>query len=702
MMGRAGCHSLTRNRIVGKGGIMRARIFLALAGALLLAAVSADARTLELTDYLNWELVANPQVSPDGRRILYTRIRVNKVTDGFDSEIWQMDADGERNRFLLEGASASWSPSGDRIAFIGQADDKAQLFVRWMDDEGSVTQITHDTAEPKDFSWSPDGNTIAFRAEVPMKPAMTISLPDRPPGAEWTEDPAVIDKLHYRVDRVGMKTGYNHLFVVPASGGTPRQLTEGNWDVGRHFYGIDATTNGSMSWTGDNSALVFSAAMDEEDESGGFNSRVHSVNVDSGGIDTLVGEEGSWGSAIVSPDGRYIVYSGNRPSPKAWPVTEIRIMNADGSDNRLLRGDIDNPLLSMRWAANSRSLLIDSNREGSTHLVRMDLDGDIEQITEGAHDIGTTSVTSSTALAVYSAPYVTPNVVSINLRNGDITQLTDVNADILHDVELGNHEEIWYDSSDDTRVQGWVITPPDFDAQKKYPLLLMIHGGPQAMYKAEFNYRFQEFAARGYVVLYTNPRGSTGYGFEFTDAIDNAYPGRDFDDLMAGVDAVVARGYIDEERLYVSGCSGGGILTAWVVAHTDRFAAAASLCPVINWLSMAGNSDVAGWAQKFFRTDYYDDPAIWIEHSPIFHVAKVKTPTLLITGDRDLRTPLAQAEEFYAALKKKGVPTMLIPMKNEWHGTWSIPSNLFRTQLYLRQWFDDHGGGANDDEAEEP
>ncbi len=680
---------------------MRIKILLAVTATALLAAMSVEGRNLELADYLNWEVVANPQISPDSRRILYTRIRVNKVSDGLDSETWQMDANGERDRFLLEGSSASWSPSGDRIAYIGVADDKAQLFVRWMDDEGSVTQITHDTVEPKDFKWSPDGNWIAFRAEVAMKPAMTISLPDRPPGAEWTEDPAVIDKLHYRVDRVGMKSGYNHLFVVPASGGTPRQLTEGNWDVGRHFYGIDAEGNGSISWNSDSSALVFSAAMDEDDESGGYHSAIHWVDIDSGEIGTLVGDEGSWGSALVSPDGRHIVYLGNRPSPKPWPATEIRVMNADGSDNRLLRGDIDSPFVTMRWAPNSRSLLLDIESEGSVGLVRMDLDGDFEQITDGANVINTASASSSTALAVYSAPYVTPNVVSINLRNGDIDQLTDVNADILHDVELGNHEEIWYDSSDDTRVQGWVITPPDFDAQKKYPLLLLIHGGPQGMYTADFDFRFQEYAARGYVVLYTNPRGSTGYGYEFTDAIDNAYPGRvDFDDLMAGVDTVVEQGYIDEDRLYISGCSGGGILTAWVVAHTDRFAAAASLCPVINWLSMAGTSDVAGWAQKQFRSDYYDDPSLWIEHSPIFHVANVTTPTLLITGDRDLRTPLAQAEEFYAALKKKGVPTILIPIKNEWHGTSSIPSNLLRTQLYVQQWFEKYGGGAKAGEAE--
>ncbi|MDX1482708.1 MAG: DPP IV N-terminal domain-containing protein, partial [Woeseiaceae bacterium] len=250
--------------------------------ALMLLSQPADSRPLELRDYLNWEQASNPQVSPDGRRVLYTRTRVDKLADRMDSEIWQMDADGSRNRYLLKGSGARWSPSGDRIAFVAEADGKAQLHVRWMDDEGSVTQITWDTVTPTDFRWSPDGEWIAFRAEVPMKPAIEISLPERPPGAEWTEDPPVIDKLHYRVDQVGLKTGYKHLFVVPASGGTPRQLTAGNWDVGRHFFGIDAEGASSMSWTRDGTGIVFSAVMDEDDETGGYASSFHAVDVATG------------------------------------------------------------------------------------------------------------------------------------------------------------------------------------------------------------------------------------------------------------------------------------------------------------------------------------------------------------------------------------------------------------------------------------
>jgi dipeptidyl aminopeptidase/acylaminoacyl peptidase len=660
---------------------------------------NSDARKLELTDYLNYETVADPQLSPDGDRIVYVRRRVNKFTDTTDNEIWQMDSDGRRNRFLLKGGHVRWSPDGTRIAYIGAAEGKAQLFVRWMDAEGAVTQITHDQMSPGDFAWSPDGRSIAFRAQVPMKPGFSITLPPRPPGAKWTEDPPVFERLHYRMDRAGLKTGFDHLFVVPSEGGTPRQLTSGEWDVGRRFSGL--LFDGPFHWSPDGRTLLFSAETDPAAEVKSANSAIRSVDVASAAMTTLFGEPGSWALPTPSPNGKYIAYIGSEPSPSPWPATQIRLMNSNGTDSRVLVDGLTSPLFPLRWSDNSQGLYLVLGREGASQIYLATLDGQLTRVTDGNHRLDFASISGNTALGVISQPHVTPNVARVNLRNGGVEQITDVNSDIFADVEFGEVEEIWYDSSDDTRVQGWVVTPPDFDPEKEYPLLLEIHGGPQGMYDVGFNFRFQEFASQGYVVVYTNPRGSTGYGMAFTSAIDNAYPGRvDFDDLMAGVDSVIGRGYIDEERLYVAGCSGGGALTSWVVGHTTRFAAAAALCPVINWISMAGTADVAAWANKQFVTPFWEDPTLWLEHSPLMHVGKVTTPTLLITGDKDLRTPLSQAEEFYAALKNNGVDTALIPMRNEYHVTWIIPSNMLRTQLYLRKWFEKHGGGAlTDDEG---
>jgi dipeptidyl aminopeptidase/acylaminoacyl peptidase len=294
---------------------------------------------------------------------------------------------------------------------------------------------------------------------------------------------------------------------------------------------------------------------------------------------------------------------------------------------------------------------------------------------------------AGTAVGVLTTPQRPNEIVSFSVRDPEPRTLTSVNDDVLAGKKLGDLEEIWYTSVDGFKVQGWVIKPPDFDPTRKYPMILTIHGGPHSMYTVGFNFAWQEHAAKGYVVLYTNPRGSTGYGSTFGNAIKNAYPGKDYDDLMAGVDTLIGRGYIDSTQLFVYGCSGGGVLTSWIVGKTDRFAAASANCPVTNWLSFVGTTDGASWYRNFAKLPW-EDPTEHLARSPIMHVGNVKTPTMLMTGVMDLRTPISQTEEFYQALKIRKVPTAMIRFNEEWHGTSSKPSNFIRSQLYLQQWFD--------------
>jgi len=286
-----------------------------------------------------------------------------------------------------------------------------------------------------------------------------------------------------------------------------------------------------------------------------------------------------------------------------------------------------------------------------------------------------------------------PNVVRFDLRRpGALTQLTHVDEALLAPMKLATAEEVSYRSSGGAHIQGWIVKPPSFDPHRKYPLILEIHGGPQAMYGLGFNYMFQNFAADGFVVLFVNPRGSTGYGNAFTQAIEHDYPGVDYDDLMAGVDTVIGRGYVDTTSMYVSGCSGGGVLSSWVIGHTTRFAAAAVRCPVIDWISMAGETDVPLFTYSYFAQPFWENPQSWLSHSSLMYVGNVKTPTLLMTGELDRRTPIPQSEEFYAALKKRGVPAMMLRFNGEFHGTGSKPSNFMRTQLYMMSWFRRYGG----------
>jgi dipeptidyl aminopeptidase/acylaminoacyl peptidase len=369
-------------------------------------------------------------------------------------------------------------------------------------------------------------------------------------------------------------------------------------------------------------------------------------------------------------------------------------MNADGSGSRVLTARLDRSPNGLVWAPDGSGIYFNVENEGSRNLYFASLSGDVRQVTRGTQVLTVSDVgPGGIAVGVMSTATRPNDLVALNVRDGAPRFLTDVNGDVLTGKKLATTEEVWYQSVDGFRVQGWIVKPPDFDPARKYPLILEIHGGPHSMYNVGFSFSRQDHAADGYIVLYTNPRGSTGYGSAFGNAIKNAYPGKDYDDLMAGVDTVLGRGYVDPSRLFVYGCSGGGVLTAWIVGHTNRFAAASSNCPVINWFSFVGTTDGAGWYRNFAKLPW-EDPSEHLRRSPIMYVGNVKTPTLLMTGVNDLRTPISQTEEFYQALKLRKVPTAMIRFNDEWHGTGSKPSNFMRTQLYLRSWFERWGGVA--------
>ncbi|PCI64031.1 MAG: peptidase S9 [Kordiimonadales bacterium] len=662
--------------------------------------LNAADKSLQLKTFLDFETVGGPQISPDGKQIIYTRGRIDKKKDRRASVLWIMNVDGSRNRQLTSGFNANWSPDGTRIAFVKpDAEGQPQIFVRWMDAEGATSQVTHGDLRSRSMKWSPDGKQIAFVARVPQKNAWTIKLPARPKGAKWTPDPLVIDKYHYRQDRVGSYINTNdHLYVVPAEGGTPRQLTSGDWNVGRRILGAIASAP-SLDWSPDGTQIVFDGNAADDWEKDFFVSQLYSVNIATGELSALTEGKGTWANPKFSPDGKSIAYSGIPAWNRTSPTPDLLVMDADGKNGRVLATALNDGPNQLTWDKRGRGVYFSMNSRGHVNLYHVSLKEKMRDVTKGMHVLRFSNISDNgTAVGTLSSFTDPADVVRFNVKTGSkFIVLTDVNADVLQGVDLGTVEEIWYTSTEGTKVQGWLVKPPKFDASKKYPLYLSIHGGPHAMYNAGFSFSRLEHAANGYVVLYTNPRGSTGYGDAFANAIQDAYPGeRDYSDLMAGVDFAIEKGYIDTDRLYVEGCSGGGILTTWIVGQTQRFAAAVARCPVVNWISMASTTDVAGWATNFFSPPFWEDPTKWLEHSPIMHVAKVTTPVLLMTGDRDLRTPLAQAEEYYGALKALGIPTKLIPMRGEYHGTGSIPSNFMRTQLYVRKWFEEYAPKAGD------
>ena len=638
----------------------------------------ADTKKLTLEMYLDLESVSNPQISPDGARIVYTRGWVDKMNDRRESSIWIMNADGNKNHFLVDGSGPLWSPDGTRITYTAEGEPEgSQIFVRWMDDEGATTQITRLEKGPGGIAWSPDGESISFSMNVDGEPTWSVNPPGRPDGATWTEGPKVVTRADYRQDRQGfVDEGWQHVFVVPAEGGTPRQLTNGDWN---HSTG---------RWTADGSELLFSSLRTEDSELSWRESEIYAVNVATEEIRQLTTRRGQDTGPLPSPRGDLVAYRGSDFNTDTYRNSGVYLMNLDGSGSRLISGDFDRNINNMEWAHDGSGIYVTISYQGARNVHFISAQGTVSEVTSGAHMLGLSSFTDQGfAVATLSSPQVPADIVSFDL-DGPITfrQLTNVNDDIMAGVTLADVEEIWYESLDGFQIQGWIIKPPDFDPSEKYPLMLSIHGGPHGMYNVGFNFAWQEHAANGYVILYTNPRGSSGYGSPFGNAIKNAYPGKDFDDLMNGVDLVISRGYVDEQNMFVYGCSGGGVLTSWVVGHTDRFAAASANCPVTNWLSFVGTTDGIGWYRNFEKFPW-DDPSEHLRRSPLMYVGNVTTPTMLMTGVSDLRTPMPQTEEYYAALKVMGVESAMIRFNNEWHGTSSTPSNFLRTQLFLREWF---------------
>lgn len=665
---------------------------LTLVSVLAVPAVAQQARdtVFSVNKYLDYEQAGDAQISPDGSQIVYTRRQVNKLEDRWDASLWIVAADGSRHRFLTKGASPRWSPDGTRIAFLNDGEPSGtQLFVRYMDAEGATSQVTRVSDPISDLSWSPDGKSLAFSMFVPKSDAWKIDMPAAPAGAKWTPAPKHITTLHYRQDRRGFnRQGFVHLFVVPADGGTPRALTSGDWQVGARFDGQSGGV--SYDWSPDGRTVYLVGFDDKNADMNYRDTHLYALDVASGSKRRVGVADGSWGSVTVSPDGRRLAFTGHPKTTASYRAEEVYVIGTDGTGMQKI-SSLDRDPGALTWARDGSGVFFPVAESGTSNIYFASVTGQTTKVTQGTHMLSLHSVARTGAAAgLRSSPQQPNDVVRIDLSRraaAPVVQLTNLNEDLLTNVKLASVERITARSSGNTDIEGWVVKPPGFDASRKYPLIMEIHGGPHGMYNVGFNPMYQSFAANGFLVLYSNPRGSTGYGSAFGNAIEKKYPGVDYDDLIAALDATIAKGNVDTTRMYVGGCSGGGVLSSYVISRTDRFAAAAVRCPVTNWISMMGTTDVPLFTFQWFEKPFWEDPAAWLEQSTLMHVGKVKTPTLIMTGELDLRTPMPQSEEYYIALKMRGVPTALLRFEGEYHGTSSKPSNWLRTQLYMMSWY---------------
>lgn len=679
-----------------KFGTLVTAMFL-LAGASAQAGQTAVSPTsvtpLQPADVFQLEYAADPQISPDGSRVVFTRNFMDIMKDRERSNLWIIDSEGTNLRPLTSGLrndfSPRWSPDGQKLLYASATDYNVQLFLRWMD-TGQTARLTQLNRSPHDLVWSPDGQWIAFTMLVQQQPEPLVDLPSPPEGAEWADPPKLIRKLEYRADGRGyLEDGLVQLFVLSAEGGTPRQLTHG-----------DFHHPGSPSWAPNGRALIISANRHADWEYQPLNSEVYEVRLD-GTIRALTDRNGPDRAPSVSPDGSRIAYLGFNDHLQGYQVTHLYVMNRDGGENRALTESFDRDVSAPVWSRDGAGIYFRYDDRGDTKIGYLPLDGKVETICGNVGGLslgrpyagGSFSVAQDGEIAFTLSRPDFPADVAVTRRGEDgVRRLTRLNDDLFSQRTLAKVEEIHFNSSFDNRaMQGWLVTPPYFDSSRKYPLILEIHGGPFADYGDRFAAEIQLYAAAGYVVLYMNPRGSTSYGEEFGNLIHHNYPGQDYDDLMSGVDAVLERGFVDPDRLFVTGGSGGGVLSAWIVGKTHRFRAAVVAKPVINWYSFALTSDDYNFFYKYWFSGFpWDVPDEYMKRSPISLVGNVTTPTMLMTGESDYRTPISESEQFYQALKLRKVDTAMVRIPGASHEITSRPSRLMAKVAYLLGWFKKH------------
>ena len=644
-------------------------------------------KTFDPIDIFEIEYASDPQISPSGDRVLYLRNFKDIMTDRNLSNIWLVNFDGSASRPITTGNkndfSPRWSNSGDRFIYKSNVDGSTQLYLYDIN-TSSTQKLTNMQSSIGNVIWSDDDRYLLFTSFVEKTGNKLIQMPKKPKGAKWNEPPIEIDDMVYRYDGGGFRRpGSTQIFVLSSEGGSPRQLSELNKNIR------------SIEWMS-NDKVLFSANLSENSDFEPSNSDIYSLDVPSGEIKKLTERFGPDYAPKVSPDKKYIAYLGYDDKFLGYQQNSLYVMDANGDNIKLVSDGFDRNISNINWKEDGKGLYFQYDNEGMTKIAYISLSGKVRDIVDEIGGLslgrpysgGTYTISENGRYAFTYGNVYNPADLAVGY-NGSKNRLTKLNDDLFQYKSLGKVEEVWYSSSyDGKKIQGWLVYPPEFDPNKKYPLILEIHGGPFTNYGFRFSAEVQLFASAGNLVLYTNPRGSTSYGKDFANLIHHNYPSQDYDDLMSGVDHVIERGYVDENNLFVTGGSGGGVLTSWTIGKTDRFKAAVVAKPVINWYSFVLYADNISYFYKYwFPGMPWDNLEEYMRRSPISYVKNVTTPTMLLTGEDDYRTPMAESEQYYAGLKLNKVESMLVRIPGADHGIASRPSNLIAKVNSILAWF---------------
>jgi dipeptidyl aminopeptidase/acylaminoacyl peptidase len=640
-------------------------------------------------DVFSLEWAVNPQISPDASQIIYKRSGFDIMNDTSKGNLWILNADGTSHRKLtsreVNESKATWSPDGNRIAFVSNTKEGSEIYMYWVL-TGQIAKLSQLEMPPGNITWSPDGKLIAFTMFKSEKLPVVIKMPQKPKGANWAKPARITNRLKHEADGRGyLKPGFTHIYTIPSQGGTPEQITNGNYNH-----------TGTLSFSPDSKSIYFSANRVEDWEYDFRNSEVYNVNIHTKIIKVLTSQKGPDFSPKVSPNGKKIAFLGFKDNVQTHQNRVLYLMNSNGKNRTTISGNFDNSISNIVWDSSGNGLYFTYDEKGNSQVAYISLSGKVTKLADnlGGTTIGRPYASGSFSVAKNGTIVYThtrpeyPSELAVIKDKESSKLITNLNEDLLSRRVLGKTEEVWYTSSFDGRkIQGWLVKPPFYDSRKKYPLLVENHGGPILNYGDRFTSEIQLYAADGYVVFYPNPRGSTSYGEEFANLLYNNYPGQDYNDVMDGVDYLVKKGVVDNNKLFVTGGSAGGIMTAWMIGKNKRFRAAVVVKPVMNWISKTLVADnYFGYANSRYPGQPWENFETYWKFSPLSLVGNISTPTMVMVGMDDLRTPPSEAKQLYHALKLRKIETVLVEIPGASHGIANKPSNLISKVAHVLAW----------------
>ncbi len=686
-------------------------------------AAAQTKRPISDKDLFQFQWIGDPQVSPDGSRVVFVRVTVSEKKDNYDTALWMVATAGSESPVRLTSGKRDsqprWSPDGKWISFVrGSADppkdgkpQPSQLALLSLSggEARVITDLPRGAGHPV---WSPNSRQIAFLSDTNAEDLAKSKKKDTPSEPEYESDVKIITRAIYRFNGAGYldPKHHEHIWIVdvPANSNAksmPKQLTDGAFD--------DEEPN----FTPDGNQIVFRTDHNPEPYYDTPRSEIMSVPT-AGGTPTMIANiDMGIGAMVLSPDGKRLAFRAQTTKPvRSYSQPDLWVMSLGNATPKNLTdkydfdigagvfGDNQAPRAAGGprpvWSSDGSHILEVVGKQGRTILTSIDAaNGHVVELTHGNQAVEQFSSSFDRSIVVVnvSTPIMIDELFVVG-KDGAQRQITDINGPLFTELNLTQPEEITYTSFDGKQIQAWVQKPPDFDPTKKYPLILNIHGGPHAAYGWVFDHEFQWMAAKGYVVLYPNPRGSTTYGQDFGNIIQYKYPGDDFKDLMAGVDEILKRGYVDPDKLGVTGGSGGGLLTDWTVGHTHRFHAAVSQRDISDWTSWWYTADFTLFQPNWFKAPPFDDPKDYIERSPITYIKDVDTPMMFILGDVDYRTPPGSGgEQMFRALKYMHKPTVMVHFPGESHelSRSGKPWHRIERLDHIVGWFDKWLEGAS-------